>query len=162
MSKYDLIVIGSGPGGYVAAIRAGQLGLKAAIVEKDTRLGGTCTLRGCIPTKQMLMSAHVFEQMQHAADFGVQASGIQLAFADVHRHELSIFSIENTPSNGFLIGNSWVNSDPALTTPISTTDSLLKKKSSVEDDFSSARSGVIKVTMNNNEAIFLGMFFILY
>src|SRR5687768_10809445 len=85
--QFDVTIIGSGPGGYVAAIRAGQLGLKAAIVEKDTRLGGTCTLRGCIPTKQMLMSAHVFEQMQHAADFGVQVSGIQLAFADVQKRK---------------------------------------------------------------------------
>jgi len=85
--QFDVTIIGSGPGGYVAAIRAGQLGLKAAIVEKDTRLGGTCTLRGCIPTKQMLMSAHVYEQMQHAADFGVQATGIQLAFADVQKRK---------------------------------------------------------------------------
>jgi dihydrolipoamide dehydrogenase len=85
--QFDVTIIGSGPGGYVAAIRAGQLGLKTALVEKDTRLGGTCTLRGCIPTKQMLMSAHVFEQMQHAADFGVQASGIQLAFADVQKRK---------------------------------------------------------------------------
>src|SRR6476659_5317934 len=57
------------------------------MIEKDTRLGGTCTLRGCIPTKQMLMSAHIYEQMQHAADFGVQASGIQLAFADVQKRK---------------------------------------------------------------------------
>src|SRR5689334_8079499 len=85
--QFDVTIIGSGPGGYVAAIRAGQLGLKAAIVEKDNRLGGTCTLRGCIPTKQMLMSAHIYEQMQHAADFGVQASGIQLAFADVQKRK---------------------------------------------------------------------------
>ena len=85
--QFDVTIIGSGPGGYVAAIRAGQLGLKAAIVEKDTRLGGTCTLRGCIPTKQMLMSAHIFEQMQHAADFGVEASGIQLAFANVQKRK---------------------------------------------------------------------------
>jgi len=85
--QFDVTIIGSGPGGYVAAIRAGQLGLKAAIVEKDTRLGGTCTLRGCIPTKQMLMSAHIYEQMQHAADFGVQATGIQLAFADVQKRK---------------------------------------------------------------------------
>src|SRR6195256_3237285 len=87
MEKFDVVVIGSGPGGYVAAIRAGQLGLKTAIIEKDTRLGGTCTLRGCIPTKQLLMSAHVLEQMQHAADFGVQASGIQLAFEDVQKRK---------------------------------------------------------------------------
>lgn len=85
--QFDVVIIGSGPGGYVAAVRAGQLGLKAAMVEKDTRLGGTCTLRGCIPTKQMLMSAHVYEQMQHAADFGVQVSGIQLAFADVQKRK---------------------------------------------------------------------------
>jgi len=85
--QFDVVVIGSGPGGYVAAIRAGQLGLKTAIIEKDTRLGGTCTLRGCIPTKQLLMSAHVLEQMQHAADFGVQASGIQLAFEDVQKRK---------------------------------------------------------------------------
>ena len=85
--QFDVTVIGSGPGGYVAAIRAAQLGLKAAIVEKDKRLGGTCTLRGCIPTKQLLMSAHVYEQMQHAAEFGVQASAIQLAFADVQKRK---------------------------------------------------------------------------
>jgi dihydrolipoamide dehydrogenase len=85
--QFDVTIIGSGPGGYVAAIRAGQLGLKVAIIEKDKRLGGTCTLRGCIPTKQLLMSAHVFEQMHHAADFGVQASGIQLAFADVQKRK---------------------------------------------------------------------------
>jgi dihydrolipoamide dehydrogenase len=85
--QFDVTIIGSGPGGYVAAIRAAQLGLKTAIVEKDKRLGGTCTLRGCIPTKQLLMSAHVYEQMQHAADFGVEATGIQLAFANVQKRK---------------------------------------------------------------------------
>ncbi|MGH9880623.1 MAG: FAD-dependent oxidoreductase, partial [Pyrinomonadaceae bacterium] len=70
--QFDVTIIGSGPGGYVAAIRAAQLGLKTAIIEKDKRLGGTCTLRGCIPAKQLLQSAHVYEQMQHAGDFGVQ------------------------------------------------------------------------------------------
>ena len=85
--QFDVTIIGAGPGGYVAAIRAAQLGLKVALVEKDKRLGGTCGLRGCIPTKQLLMSAHIYEQMQHAADFGVQASGIQLAFADVQKRK---------------------------------------------------------------------------
>src|SRR5881396_3182913 len=81
--QFDVTVIGSGPGGYVAAIRAAQLGLRVAIIEKDKRLGGTCTLRGCIPTKQLLQSAHLYEQMQHASDFGIQMSGIKLAFEDV-------------------------------------------------------------------------------
>jgi dihydrolipoamide dehydrogenase len=85
--QFDVTIIGAGPGGYVAAIRGAQLGLKVAIVEKDKRLGGTCGLRGCIPTKQLLMSAHIYEQMQHAADFGVQASEIKLAFADVQKRK---------------------------------------------------------------------------
>jgi dihydrolipoamide dehydrogenase len=86
----------------VAAIRAGQLGLKVAMVEKDARLGGTCTLRGCIPTKQMLMSAHVYEQMQHAADFGVQATGIQLAFADVQKRKDRVV-LKNTKGIEYLM-----------------------------------------------------------
>lgn len=73
MSEYDVVVIGSGPGGYVAAIRAGQLGLKAAIVERDQaeRLGGTCLLRGCIPTKAMLHTADLLTEAKNAAEFGV-------------------------------------------------------------------------------------------
>lgn len=68
--NYDLIVIGSGPGGYVAAIRAAQLGLKTAIVEKES-LGGVCLNWGCIPTKALLKSAQVFEYINHAADYGI-------------------------------------------------------------------------------------------
>lgn len=76
MSKYDVVVIGSGPGGYVAAIRAGQLGLKTAIVERDKteRLGGTCLLRGCIPTKAMLQTADLLAKAGHSEDFGVVLS----------------------------------------------------------------------------------------
>jgi dihydrolipoamide dehydrogenase len=85
--QFDVTIIGGGPGGYVAAIRGSQLGLRVALVEKDKRLGGTCGLRGCIPTKQLLMSAHVYEQMQHAAEFGVQAAEIRLAFADVQKRK---------------------------------------------------------------------------
>ncbi len=68
--NYDLIVIGSGPGGYVAAIRAAQLGLKTAIVERES-LGGICLNWGCIPTKALLKSAQVFEYMNHASDYGI-------------------------------------------------------------------------------------------
>ena len=73
---YDLIVLGSGPGGYVAAIRASQLGFKTAIVEKES-LGGICLNWGCIPTKALLKSAQVFEYVKHAKDFGIEASGQQ-------------------------------------------------------------------------------------
>lgn len=100
--QFDVTIIGSGPGGYVAAIRAGQLGLKVALVEKDKRLGGTCTLRGCIPTKQLLMSAHVYEQMQHAAAFGVQVSEIKLAFADVQKRKEKIV-MKNSKGVEFLM-----------------------------------------------------------
>src|SRR5688572_30770759 len=71
MSKYDLIVIGSGPGGYVAAIRASQLGMKVGVVEK-AELGGICLNWGCIPTKALLKSASVFEYIQHAKDYGIE------------------------------------------------------------------------------------------
>ncbi|SDE26206.1 dihydrolipoamide dehydrogenase [Mucilaginibacter pineti] len=71
---YDLIVIGSGPGGYVAAIRASQLGLKTAIIEKES-LGGICLNWGCIPTKALLKSAQVFEYLNHAADYGIKING---------------------------------------------------------------------------------------
>ena len=85
--QFDVTIIGAGPGGYVAAVRGAQLGLKVALVERDKRLGGTCGLRGCIPTKQLLMSAHVYEQTRHAAEFGVQATEVRLAFADVQKRK---------------------------------------------------------------------------
>jgi len=72
--NYDVIVIGSGPGGYVAAIRASQLGLKTAVVEKES-LGGICLNWGCIPTKALLKSAQVFEYLNHAADYGITING---------------------------------------------------------------------------------------
>ncbi len=69
-NSFDVIVIGSGPGGYVAAIRASQLGKKVAIVERES-LGGICLNWGCIPTKALLKSAQVYEYMQHAKDYGL-------------------------------------------------------------------------------------------
>src|SRR5271155_5400542 len=72
--SYDVVVLGSGPGGYVAAIRASQLGFKTAIIEKES-LGGICLNWGCIPTKALLKSAQVMQYINHAKDFGIEASG---------------------------------------------------------------------------------------
>ena len=80
--NYDLIVIGSGPGGYVAAIRASQLGLKTAIIEKES-LGGICLNWGCIPTKALLKSAQVFEYLNHAADYGINVNGGEVNFEGI-------------------------------------------------------------------------------
>jgi len=79
---YDVIVLGSGPGGYPAAIRASQLGLKVAIIEKES-LGGVCLNWGCIPTKALLKSAQVYEYLKHSKDYGVNATGVSADFGAV-------------------------------------------------------------------------------
>lgn len=84
---FDVVVIGAGPGGYVAAIRAGQLGLKTAIIEKDKNLGGTCLLRGCIPTKALLHTADVFEEFKHAREVGVVAEAVSLDFPQAQKRK---------------------------------------------------------------------------
>jgi dihydrolipoamide dehydrogenase len=89
MTKYDLIVIGSGPGGYVAAIRASQLGLKTAVVERES-LGGICLNWGCIPTKALLRSAEVFNDIKDSANYGVKASGAEIDFAAVISRSRSV------------------------------------------------------------------------
>ena len=73
-SSYDLVVIGSGPGGYVAAIRAAQLGLKAAVIEREA-LGGTCLNWGCIPTKALLKNAEIVSYVRRAEEFGLKFDG---------------------------------------------------------------------------------------
>ncbi|HUP03296.1 MAG TPA: dihydrolipoyl dehydrogenase [Bryobacteraceae bacterium] len=80
---YDLIVIGSGPGGYSAAIRAGQYGLKTALIEKQPRLGGTCLLVGCIPTKAWLQAAEVWQRFVHSEDEGIHCENPRLDFPKV-------------------------------------------------------------------------------
>ena len=77
--SYDIIVVGSGPGGYVAAIRASQLGLKTAVVERES-LGGICLNWGCIPTKALLKSANVFEYLSHANDYGINVKEASVDF----------------------------------------------------------------------------------
>ncbi len=81
-SNFDVVVIGSGPGGYVAAIRSAQLGMKTAIVEKDS-LGGICLNWGCIPTKALLRSAEVHRLISHSADFGIKVKGIEIDFKKI-------------------------------------------------------------------------------
>ncbi len=83
MAKYDVAIIGSGPGGYVAAIRAGELGLKTVVVEKDPFLGGTCLHVGCIPTKVLLHHAEVYDQFKSGAELGFEVSGLKINWANV-------------------------------------------------------------------------------
>jgi len=86
MAKYDLVVIGSGPGGYVAALRAAQLGKKTCVVERDA-LGGVCLNRGCIPTKALAHAAEVCSLARHGADFGVQTGEVSVDFAKVQANK---------------------------------------------------------------------------
>lgn len=89
MSNFDIIVLGSGPGGYVTAIRASQLGFKTAIIEKES-LGGVCLNWGCIPTKALLKSAQVFEYLQHAGDYGLSAKGVDKDFGAVVKRSRNV------------------------------------------------------------------------
>ena len=75
MSSFDVVIIGSGPGGYVSAIRCAQLGFKTAIIEKYSTLGGTCLNVGCIPSKALLASSHHYDEIKHFADHGIELSG---------------------------------------------------------------------------------------
>jgi dihydrolipoamide dehydrogenase len=87
--SYDIIVVGSGPGGYVAAIRASQLGLKTAIVEREN-LGGICLNWGCIPTKALLKSANVFEYLQHADEYGIKVNGGEVDFGGMVKRSRNV------------------------------------------------------------------------
>ena len=89
MSKYDVIVLGSGPGGYVTAIRASQLGLKTAVIEKES-LGGVCLNWGCIPTKALLKSAQVFDYLKHAEDYGLSVRQYNKDFTKVVARSRSV------------------------------------------------------------------------
>ena len=83
MAKYDVAIIGSGPGGYVSAIRAGELGLKTMVVEKDPFLGGTCLHVGCIPTKVLLHHADVYEHFKNGEELGFEVSGLKINWANI-------------------------------------------------------------------------------
>jgi dihydrolipoamide dehydrogenase len=85
--NYDVAIIGSGPGGYVAAIRAAQLGMSILLVEREPKLGGVCTLRGCIPTKALLHTADVLEEARHGGEVGVASREVRLDFPAAMKHK---------------------------------------------------------------------------
>ena len=87
--KYDIIIIGSGPGGYVTAIRASQLGFKVAVVEKEN-LGGICLNWGCIPTKALLKSAQVYDYLKHVDQYGLKAEAIDKDFEAVIKRSRNV------------------------------------------------------------------------
>ena len=87
---FDLIIIGSGPGGYVAGIRAGQLGLRAAVVEKDPKFGGTCLHRGCLPTKALLHTAAVLDEIRAASELGIDVASPALDVARAHARKRKV------------------------------------------------------------------------
>ena len=98
---FDLIVVGGGPAGYVGAIRGAQLGLRTAVVERE-KLGGTCLHVGCIPTKVLLHTAELLEEMRGGAEMGIQVQGLRLDYAQVRRRMERVvttnFRVRPTPA----------------------------------------------------------------
>src|SRR5699024_8821228 len=87
--EYDLVILGGGTGGYVAAIRASQLGMRVAVVEKE-KVGGTCLHHGCIPSKALLRTAELYRQMKNAKEFGIESSGLELHFSEAQKRKNKI------------------------------------------------------------------------
>ena len=118
MTNYDLIVLGSGPGGYVAAIRAAQLGLSVAIIERES-LGGICLNWGCIPTKALLRSAEILHYMQHAKDYGLSADNVTADIAAVVKRSRGVAKQLNMGVTGLMKKNkiSVHMGDGAITAP---------------------------------------------
>src|SRR6478672_1100443 len=104
MTTYDVLIIGSGPGGYVTAIRSAQLGFKTAIVERE-HLGGICLNWGCIPTKALLRTAEIYDYMKHAADYGLSADKVGFDSAAVVKRSRAIAGRLNMGVGGLLKKN---------------------------------------------------------
>ena len=100
-NQFDLAIIGAGPGGYVAAIRAGQLGMKVVCIEKDERLGGTCLLRGCIPTKALLHSAEILDHAREGAEHGILCENVRVDMPAVNKRKDKVVA-KNTKGIEFL------------------------------------------------------------
>ncbi|MBK6888797.1 MAG: dihydrolipoyl dehydrogenase [Sphingobacteriales bacterium] len=125
MSHFDLIVVGSGPGGYVAAIRAAQLKLKVAIIEREA-LGGICLNWGCIPTKALLKSAQVFEYLKHADEYGISVGNVQANFEKIIGRSRSV-------ANGMSKGIQFLMGKNKITTIMGTAKLTAANKISVTD-----------------------------
>ena len=89
MKKYDLLIIGGGPGGYVAAIKGAQLGLSVGLIERD-KVGGACLHKGCIPTKALIQSTHVYELFKRSKEFGIVTKGVRADFSEFHNRKQTI------------------------------------------------------------------------
>ena len=89
MKQYDLLIIGGGPGGYVAAIKGAQLGLRVGLIEKD-KVGGACLHKGCIPTKALIQSTHVYELCKRSKEFGIVTEGVSADFSEFHKRKKTI------------------------------------------------------------------------
>ena len=94
-TEFDLAILGSGPGGYVAAIRAAQWGLRTAVIEKDDRLGGTCLNVGCIPTKALLFNAEVYDYVRRAQEFGIECGPVKLQWEKVQARQAQVVRKHN-------------------------------------------------------------------
>lgn len=106
MESFDLVVIGAGPGGYVAAIRGAQLGMKVACVEKEKALGGTCLRVGCIPSKALLEASHVFAQSKGGAEaFGVKVQGVELDLPAMLSHKDAVVKANTSGVDGLFLKN---------------------------------------------------------
>ena len=92
MNEYDIVVIGSGPGGYTTAVRASQLGFKTAIIERD-RLGGVCLNWGCIPTKALLKNAELINGMKHLNNYGISAENVKFDFEKIIARSRSVADV---------------------------------------------------------------------
>jgi len=140
LAKYDLVVIGSGPGGYVAAIRAAQWGLKTAVVEKDSFFGGTCLHVGCIPTKVFLHHADLYNSFQRAGEFGFEVKDVKINWPAmqarkekiVHKHSQGIAAlfkknkVESVTGWGRIVGPGRISVEKdGQTTELETTYTLL-------------------------------------
>ena len=86
MKEYDLLIIGGGPGGYVTAIKGAQLGLSVGLVERD-KVGGACLHKGCIPTKALIQSTHLYELIKRSKEYGIVTEGVSVDFGEFHKRK---------------------------------------------------------------------------